>query len=97
MAEPLKLRQVQGLFADFHFFVQTTFFGQVANHGNVIGMQLAAVKNYFSFIGAGNLVNDADQRGFPGAVGAQQTENAAFGHGYACLVQGCEFAKFFGY
>src|SRR3546814_7524170 len=72
--------QVEDMFAYFHFFVESSFFRKVANHGNVRWLKSFAIQEYFAFIRSCDLINDPDQGGLACAVGPKQSENTAFFH-----------------
>src|SRR5699024_389630 len=63
--------EIDRLFADFHFFVKSAFFGQITQLENIRRLEFAAIKQYPSAIGRGDAVNDPNKRSFSGAVRAK--------------------------
>jgi hypothetical protein len=77
-AQAFQLRQVQGLLANLHFFIQAALFGHVADVCNILHrVKGLAVEQHFAFIGIKNAGDHAQQRGFAGAVRPQQSKDAA--------------------
>src|SRR3546814_14261998 len=83
------------MFAYFHFFVESSFFRKVANHGNVRWLKSFAIQEYFAFIRSCDLINDPDQGGLACAVGPKQSENTAFLHLQAYMIKGYVVRIFF--
>ena len=62
---------MHGTMADGHFFVEASFFGQVANDLNVIGSQFLAKDNHLARVGVDDLVDDAEEGGLTCPVRAE--------------------------
>lgn len=82
------MREVDGLFADFHFLVETAFFGEVADACHIVLRERMSVEGDGAAVGGGDVVDDADEGGFAGAVVAEQTEDVAALHVNAHIVEG---------
>src|SRR3546814_5485176 len=76
------------MFSYIQFFVESSFFREVANHGNVRWLKSFAIQEYFAFIRSCDLINDPDQGGLACAVGPKQSENTAFFHLQAYMIKG---------
>ena len=68
IGESFELRQVDGLFADFHFFIQSAFFRQVTDLVDIFRLELASVKTDKAAVGGRDAVDDTDQCGLAGSV-----------------------------
>ena len=86
-SEPFEAGQVDGLLAHFHFLVQPTLFGQIANARHVLGRKGMAVEDDFAAVGGCDTIDDADEGGLARTVGAEQSENFSARHLDADIVQ----------
>ena len=86
--EAFELGEVDGLFADFHFLVESTFFGEVADVCHIVLRERMSVEGDGAAVGGGDVVDDADEGGFAGAVVTEQTEDVAALHVDAHIVEG---------
>jgi hypothetical protein len=85
--ESFELRQVHTLFADFHFLVEAAFFGQVANMLYIARLEGLSAEEHLALIGPGDLVDDADEGCFAGAIGTEQSEYGVLGHGDTDIIE----------
>ena len=69
--------QIDNLVLDLHFLVQTAFFGQIAYFHDVAVGHRTSVEQHLAAVGVGDAVDDSYQRCLAGAVGAQQSVDAA--------------------
>ncbi len=60
----------QSLLSDFHFFVQSAFFRQIAYRLGVGGSQLVTIEKHPTGVRRCDMVDDSDKSGFAGTVGA---------------------------
>lgn len=86
--ETFELSEVDGLFADFHFLVESAFFGEVADVCHIVLRERMPVEGDGAAVGGGDVVDDADEGGFAGAVVAEQAEDVAALHVDAHIVEG---------
>ena len=86
--EAFELGEVDGLFADFHFLVESAFFGEVADVCHIVLREGMPVEGDGAAVGGGDVVDDADEGGFAGAVVTEQTEDVAALHVDAHIVEG---------
>ena len=87
VGEAFELREVNGLLAYLHLFVQPALLGQVADAPHVVGAECVPVKRDFAAIGGGDAVDDAYERGLARAVGPEQAEHLAARHADAHVVE----------
>ena len=87
-AEAFELCEIDGLLADFHFFVESALFGKIADAHHVLRSELVTVKGHFSAVGCGDAVDDSDEGGFSCAVGTEESEDFAARHVDADVVKG---------
>lgn len=86
--EAFELGEVDGLFADFHFLVESAFFGEVADACHIVLRERMSVEGDGAAVGGGDVVDDADEGGFAGAVVTEQAEDVAALHVDAHIVEG---------
>ena len=77
--EPLQLREVDGLGADLHLFIQTTLLGHVADLFTVFfGIEGAAVEEDPALVGIEDTGDHAYEGRLSGPIGSEQTEDGTF-------------------
>ena len=86
--EAFELREVDGLFADFHFLVESAFLGEVADACHIVLREGVSVEGDGAAVGGRDVVDDADEGGFAGAVVTEQAEDVAALHVDAHIVEG---------
>ena len=69
--ETFELSEVDGLLADFHFLVESAFFGEVADACHIVLRERMSVEGDGAAVGGGDVVDDADEGGLAGAVVAE--------------------------
>ena len=92
LVHALQAGQVHGLFAHLHLLVEATLLGQVAQLQHVLLAHGAPLEEHLPGVGTGDAGDDPDQRGLARAVGSEQPEHLAGGHGEGDVLQGGEVA-----
>ena len=94
-AESFETCEEKGLFTDFHFFIKSAFFGQVAYLGHIGCRKLVSVESHDTAVGGCDVVDDTDQSCLAGSVRAKQTVDTAAGHGNRYIVECAMFREVF--
>ena len=75
-----ELCEIYGLFTDFHCFVKSSFFREIAYLRDVVSVQFLSVKYYLALVGCCYLVKHSYQSGFSCTVRTEKSVDALFWH-----------------
>ena len=60
----LELRKIQGLFAHFHFAIESALFGKITNISHIFLSEWLSVEQHLARIGESDVIDDANEGGF---------------------------------